>query len=152
MARYNREDYRTVLPQLEKTLDALSEDFWKIFKKDKRGQIKGKLEMLIPKITPTSGELQQAVAVKCGNVVQLFLMVRNTVSAAAGGNVFAGMLDTEELRPYMYVMGSGYYTQFSMIGSITSDGSITIRNANAAAFPAPSGTNYVAMTFTYLIA
>ena len=88
-------------------------------------------------------------ATKYDRVVQLRLDIMTTSSVASGGNIFEGEFAGTTWNPKLYVTGVGYYGARAIIGRITPNGSIVIRNAS------PSASTFgdtVTVTFTYLLA
>jgi len=130
---YNRLDYRTALPQLEKRIEAVGE---------KCGERIEDLEIIKevePTITATTGSLVEAKAIKNGNFVQLFIKVKNSSSTSADSNLFIGTLSN--YLPKIYVCSSA----LTVRGRVNEAGDITVR-ANQSV-PANSE---VYLSFTYI--
>ena len=86
-------------------------------------------------------------ATRYGNVVHLMVVLTAAESTAAGANVWFGTLDNEGLIPAHGASGSGYYGEHSIMGWLTTSGTLTIRNASNSAVVVNGG----AVTFTYIV-
>ena len=86
---------------------------------------------------------------KEGNVVQLLVSVRKTSATASGNDVFKGTINTTALRPKMTTTGSTFYGSYALNATITTDGVITIRNADSRQLNAVTANGNI--SFTYLI-
>ena len=98
-------------------------------------------------ITTSSGVLTQITTTQYNGWIQLYLYVRNASAVASGANIYTGTITTTGLRPQMYCMGCGYIGAYSIMGSITSDGAITIRNSTSRSIT--TGSNSIVITFVY---
>lgn len=103
-------------------------------------------------ISSSVGVLDSYSVRRAGHVVQLRIRVRKNSSTASGANLYEGQINTEGLWPSIPVTGAGHYGKYSMIGQISAEGKIVVRNANDDAFAAitarGSGVN---ISFTYLV-
>ena len=117
-------------------------------------QIQDELTVSTPtiSITTSTGTLNSHTIRKFGKVVELHIRCRNTSSAASGGNIYAGAITTAALKPLMTTTGATYYGAYSISATIATDGGIVVRNSNASAFAAPTGDNYINLSFTYIVA
>lgn len=86
---------------------------------------------------------------KEGNVVQLLVSVRKTSATASGKDVFKGTINTTALRPKMITTSGTYYGSYALNAIITTDGVITIRNADSRQLNAMTANGNI--SFTYLI-
>lgn len=109
------------------------------------------VETITPSITVTTGTLVSCSVRQFGNVVQMLLTVRNSASVAAGGNIFAGTLNTTALRPLIYTTGGGYYGAHAVDGSVGTSGALVVRNASSSAVTI-SGDNTASVSLTYIVA
>lgn len=100
-------------------------------------------------ITASTGTLQGYTIRKFGNIVQLHLQVRKTTATASGSNVFQGTINTTALRPLMTVTTATYLGAYSLPATISSAGTIVVRNATANSLAAMTSNANVA--FTYII-
>ena len=114
------------------------------------GQIVGATNTTTPSISATTGSLVGASISVNGKVAQLNITFNNSSAVASGGNMFVGTLNDSAYYPIGTARGASYYGSNCFVGAMASDGTITIRNTGASI--TVSGTNYVGMTFTYLVA
>lgn len=104
-------------------------------------------------ITTTKGELSSNTKFyKYGNVVMARIFARDSVQTASGSNVYTGTLTTTSLLPKNTATGVGYYSSYSIVVSIGTDGAIAVRNSDSRAFNALSGSNWIGLTMTYIVA
>lgn len=102
-------------------------------------------------ISVTTGTFVSGQYVKRGNVVQLQITFRNTSSTASGSNIFEGTLDVSGgISPIISIRGVGYYGAHTMVGTLSSNGSILVRNASSTALTIGSA-NTTTVAFTYLV-
>lgn len=115
-------------------------------------KILNKLVVTTPSISisTSTGTLVSSQVRRCGNIVQLYIQVRNNSSVASGGNVFVGTINTVELRPLLPISSGSYYGAHAITGILSSTGSITIRNASSSAVSI-TGTNVENIAFTYIV-
>ena len=112
--------------------------------------IRSELETPTISITQTSSDVgtRESTTIKrFANVVQLLLKVKNSSSVADGGDIYTATISTTALRPAVSARGSGYYGARAIIGSIGTDGAITIRLSGASL----SANTSVHCGFTYLV-
>lgn len=102
-------------------------------------------------ISADTGILDYYEVKRYGNVVQLYIRVRNSSSVAAGGNVFTGTINTTGLRPLTDVKGVAYYGGQSFAADLAPSGAITVRNTSGASLAPISSGSGVSPTFTYLV-
>lgn len=101
-------------------------------------------------ITRSTGTLANAVAYRCGKIVNLQVTVYNTSSISAGSDIFVGQINTTDLIPPSVASGSSYWGSHSIGGTISTGGRIVVRNASPSAF-ATSSSQPINMSFMYLI-
>lgn len=103
------------------------------------------------KISTTAGSLVSAQWRRYGNIVQLYLGVRNTSATAVGANIYIGTITDTTFVPQMYSACAAYYGKFTHTISISASGTIVVRNSNSETFPSLAGTsNYVTVSITYI--
>lgn len=102
-------------------------------------------------ISASTGILDYSEVKRYGNVVQLYIRVRNSSSVAAGGNVFTGTINTTGLRPLTDVKGVAYYGGQSFAADLAPSGAITVRNTSGSSLAPISSGSGVSPTFTYLV-
>lgn len=127
MAIYNREDSRTVLPQIEKLVEGLEP------------------QKIVVKIKSGTGQIDFQSAYKVGCIVFLYVSAINTSSVGSGYNVADGVL--QNYLPLQRTNGASYYGAHAINTSILSDGTITVRNASSTSLSANLKCN---CTFVYV--
>ena len=81
-------------------------------------------------------------------VCQLVLGLEYSTSVGSGANIFEGNMGGHSgYEPKEYVTGVGYYGGHAIVGRITSNGEIVVRNASSSAVTI---TNEVLLSFTYV--
>ena len=101
-------------------------------------------------ITTTTGSLTATSIRQFGKVVQLSISVKNTSSTASGDNIYEGTISTTELRPAITTTGATYYGANAFTATISTAGSIVVRNSTASAFAV--ATSNINISFTYIVA
>ena len=101
--------------------------------------------------TITTGAFYSGSWVKDGNVVMLFVNVRNAASVASGSNVFVGTLNKPELVPALATRCGGFFGGRTVNSALNTAGVLTARNCAETAIPAMSESQYTSVTFTYLV-
>lgn len=125
MTVFNREDSRTVLPQLEKMLEPVD---------------------TYPKIVSTSGNIEVRHALRVGRIVFLFIRVSNSSAVASGSNVAEGKLKTH--IPMQMSTGAGYWGGRCFICAVMGNGVIRVRNASSQSL---SANEEVDVSVTYVM-
>lgn len=117
-------------------------------------QIQKELTVTTPtlEISTTTGTKNAHTVRQYGKVVQLHIQVRNTASTTSGQNIYAGTIDTPSLLPLMTTTSATYYGAYALTATISTAGAITVRNSNGSAFAAPTGNNWLNISFTYIVA
>ena len=101
--------------------------------------------------TITTGAFHSGTWVKDGNVVMLFVNVRNAASVASGSNVFVGTLNKPELVPALATRCGGFFGGRTVNSALNTAGVLTARNCAETAIPAMSESQYTSVTFTYFV-
>lgn len=99
--------------------------------------------------TTTTGTFKSVNCKRYGNVVWLQLVVTNNASVAGGADVYVGTLSSSLPRPYSYTTGCAYYGNRAIVGSLTAERRVHLRNAADTAVTIGS-SNSVTITFTYI--
>lgn len=115
------------------------------------GQIVGATDSVTPTISSiTTGSLTGRALYVNGKWAQLNIVFQKSTVTAAGANVFVGTLESQ-YRPINTVRGATFYGSNAIVGALTTDGTITVRNTGSQ-LAATTGSNTIGMTFTYLMA
>lgn len=129
MTIYNREDSRTVLPQIEKIIEKLS-----------------KATRQKATLGSTSGTLKLIDCYKDGNIVSITFTAENSSAVNGGANLAEGTV-----RPFIPAVtsyGCGYSAGRAFVCMFTASGRIVVRNASAEQHPANSA---VWLSITYIV-
>ena len=113
MATFNREDSKTVLPQLEKINEP---------------------QKINVRIDSSVGEIKLKRAFRTGRTIQLTFTVTNASAVAGGSNIAEGRLLSHV--PIYQVYGVGYIGTRSIVCGIASNGRIVVRNASSTSLTA----------------
>ena len=126
MAIYNREDPRTVLPQLEKQIESLKSELASLLEP----------KSISADVSSTTGTITVMGSYKSGQTIQLVLKCSNSSAVDGGTNIATGTL--ANYMPAYYVMGSGYYGSRSIMCNVNESGNIIVRNASTTQLAANS--------------
>lgn len=113
------------------------------------GEIRGVLANPTISVAVSAGTLQSATVYRQGNVVQLLISFRNSSATASGGDVFSASINTTDLRPKVITTSGSYYASYALNATISTGGTITIRNADSRQLPAMTANGNI--SFTYLV-
>ena len=95
-----------------------------------------------------TGKLVDSKIYTYGNVVTIYIRIQTTASTAPGGNLFLGEL-AAGLLPAVSCPLTGYYGKNAIVGAISSNGSIVIRNCGADTLTI-TGSNSIGVGGTYI--
>lgn len=101
-----------------------------------------------PHLSATTGTTVSYRFRRCGNVVTLWITFRNTSGAPAGSTIYEATMGNLSLPPAM-VTGATYYGAACLAGSLTSGGTVTIRNTYSNNVTIPSNQS-ATISFTYI--
>lgn len=122
MTRFNREDSRTVLPQLENELNALEPE--EIVVKFKNG---------------STGSIKFTSAYKLGHSIFLRFSAVNSASVSAGSSIATGYITN--YLPLQTNVGTGYYGSHTISSAIYPNGTVTVRNVSSQQLSASTSVN-----------
>lgn len=113
------------------------------------GTLRAKTEQLAPTISVTKGTTVRYRIIRFGNVVTIYLTVRNPSSVAVGGFVYQAKLGGIPLPPD-WVSTATYFGSRSIVAMLSSDGVVYVKNTHSAAF-AVSSAESLSFSFTYIV-
>lgn len=113
------------------------------------GEIHGALATPTISISTSTGSLQASSVRRQGNFVHLLLTIKKTSATNSGDNVYVGTINTTGLRPVLTATGGTYFGSYALNGTISTDGTIVVRNADSRQFAAMTSNGNI--SFTYLV-
>lgn len=85
---------------------------------------------------------------RCDKIIQMRLALTSNTAVGPGENIFEGYITATGCSPAQYVTGVGYYGRHAIIGRISPDGSIVVRNASSSNVTV---SDEVILSFTYIL-
>lgn len=101
-----------------------------------------------PNLHATTGTTVSYRYRRCGNIVTLWITFRNTQGALAGQTIYAATMGSASLPPAT-VSGATQFGSACFAGTLTSSGTITIKNIYSSTVTIPSN-NSATISFTYI--
>lgn len=132
MTKYNREDTKTTLPQLERNYD------------DIIAQLKPHKTHV--KITSSVGTVKLVSAYRVGRIMFLHVTASNTSSVSSGNKIADAVI--KHSRPLQRANGVGYNGGYATNNVILTDGNLVCRNASGGSIPA---NTVIHITFVYIV-